>query len=72
MVVKIDKGVPIPPKAPCGPPNRHLWVKNMEVGDSVLCESWNKSHAIFNALTRQDKTAARRKEEGGVRVWRVT
>lgn len=65
--LKIDKGIPMPPKHA-----KPSWVSNMEIGDSVLCESWSKSHAIYQALVRQGKTVTCRQEEGGVRVWRIT
>tara|TARA_R100001244_G_scaffold7905_1_gene10276 strand:- start:574 stop:774 length:201 start_codon:yes stop_codon:yes gene_type:complete len=66
MVLKIDKGVPHPP-----PKNKWDWVDTMEVDDSVL-GTLRDCEIIYTRLRLQGKKGVRQKEEGGVRIWRVT
>ena len=77
-MIKIDKGVPIPPKPgmPGAPKKYPFW--DMEVGDSffVECkpeESRAKEKSLYACGWRVFGAGAlaTRSVEGGVRVWRI-
>lgn len=72
MELKIEKGVPLPPKASARPRNAIYY--RMEVGDSVLVP--NRVHdRVASTVSYVAKTTgfkfATRKVEGGIRVWRT-
>ena len=66
MVLKIDKGVPLPPKQ-----KKWDWVDTMEVNDSIH-GTLRDCEIIYTRLRLQGKKGIRRKEEGGYRIWRIT
>lgn len=73
MVIKIEKGIPLPPKGSVLR-SRDTEFDKLEVGDSFF-EAGKKSDQIAGAYTamarRRGWKVAFRQVDGGVRVWRV-
>jgi len=70
-MINIDKNIPIP--KPRGSSNYYPWA-SMEVGDSFLIPTHkhnNVSAATRYAKLRYKHKYSARKEEGGIRVWRI-
>jgi len=72
--LKIDIGIPIPPRKERKGTYKEI-IKKMKVGDSVLLETKNKASAFLITAKRVGKKAISREvEEDGVhgfRVWLV-
>jgi hypothetical protein len=68
MIIKIEKGIPIPPPRGLG---ISAALRAMDVGDSFLITGRNQASAS-SALGRfAPKKFATRNVEGGVRIWRT-
>ena len=73
--LKIEKGIPIPPKGACSKEIFDLGAV-MEVGDSVLFTSQHHANKLIAYFRRHDKDGISRKPTRGVdsrefRVWRT-
>lgn len=66
----IQKNVPIAPSRRKPRMSRYSFIKEMEIGDSVLVNE-KQASAIYSAAKYFGIKTTRRKVEGGVRVWRV-
>jgi hypothetical protein len=66
----IDKGVEMPPKVKRTSASRDV-AEQMEMGDSVLCESPAQAATLRWALYLANKKGSVRKTRQGWRVWRV-
>jgi hypothetical protein len=66
--MQIDKGVPIP-----APIRRGLSeiARRMEPGDSVMCETEANADTVRRVLSKYGVKGAKRKIDGGWRVWRL-
>jgi hypothetical protein len=75
-MIAIDKNVPLPQRTwggPGGRPPKYPWAE-MEVGDSFFvlnATTDNLSAAGTMAAKRSGRKFTTRKENGGVRVWRI-
>lgn len=72
-MAEIEKGIPLPiVKHPTRKSKMGPIVRAMEVGDSYLCvDEFEACNAQAIAVSSGMKFA-RRKQEGGYRIWRVT
>lgn len=68
--MKIEKGVPIPPKMRV--PRKAIF-HQMEVGDSVFMPGKKRNPLAYTVHIRRTRgwKFTSRKVEGGVRIWRV-
>ena len=62
--MEIEKNVPIPPKAGHGISEI---LRQMEIGDSVVCPDFKATNAFAIAAKRQGRKITRR----GLRIWRT-
>jgi len=69
--MKIEKGVPL--WAPLAHRDKYGIVDLMEVGDSILFEGYQASHAavVRARKGKPERKFASRKENSGYRIWRV-
>jgi hypothetical protein len=68
-VIAIEKGIP----APVGKNHKYPW-DNMEVGDSFFVEGATTTQMAGNITAQRRRLGwsfSQRKQNGGVRVWRV-
>ena len=68
--MKIEKNVPIP-KATGGRPSRWLEIDEMEIGDSILCETEDDADRVRYAMRYRKYKGTRRKMRDGWRIWRI-
>lgn len=66
----IEKGIPIPPRGGFKRTGLMDKIQTMEVGDSILVEEKRRANAC-TAADRLGFKVTTRKEEGGVRMWRI-
>ena len=72
--IKIDTGVPIEANYTNGRPEKYPW-RQMEVGDSFFAEEMPLKRAstyAWEAGRRTGRKFACRRQENGVRIWRVS
>ena len=67
--MKIEKNVPIPPAGR----SKIEIINDMEIGDSVLCETYEQAMSLRDALRYRGLKYTTRKmdDAGGWRVWRL-
>jgi hypothetical protein len=66
--MQIEKNVPIPPAGR----SKIEIINDMEIGDSVLCETYEQAMSLRDALRyRGLKYTTRKMDQGGWRVWRL-
>ncbi len=68
--MKIDKGVPIPPKRTGRFKGLTETVRRLQLGDSVLLKGAHIGN-ITSMIARVDGKFTCRTQPGGVRIWRV-
>ena len=66
--LKIEKNMPLPKSR-----SKYSVADDMEVGDSVLCETYGAAHMIYKRLIARGCTTRRQELPGlGVRIWRMS
>jgi hypothetical protein len=66
--MQIEKNVPVPPAGR----SKIEIINDMEIGDSVLCETYEQAMSLRDALRyRGLKYTTRKIENQGWRVWRL-
>jgi hypothetical protein len=80
-MIKLDKGVPIPPRTRGHGPHRKFPWEEMEIGDSFFVPKKGKhypqtdvsakSYVKRHLATMAGKKFAARRNSEGVRIWRV-
>jgi hypothetical protein len=66
--MQIEKNVPVPPAGR----SKIEIINDMEIGDSVLCETYEQAMSLRDALRyRGLKYTTRKIENEGWRVWRL-
>ena len=66
--MQIEKNVPVPPAGR----SKIERINDMEIGDSVLCETYEQAMSLRDALRyRGLKYTTRKIENEGWRVWRL-
>ena len=66
--MQIEKNVPVPPAGR----SKIEIINDMEIGDSVLCETYEQAMSLRDALRyRGLKYTTRKLENQGWRVWRL-
>lgn len=70
MKLNIDHNIPMPEKT-AGKPSKFEALLHMEVGDSVLVDTYRDACTLQMLLSRHDMQASMRKQEGQYRVWRI-
>lgn len=71
MIVKIDKGIPVPPKGKRESEYTKTIMK-MEPGDSVFCETQEEREAYRHAFYQRGiPYTLRKRDEDGRKGWRI-
>lgn len=72
-IVKIEKGIAIPPKGTTGRPAKYP-IEHMDVGDSFFVtgiKSTGASAIMSRARRGNSKKFCQRLMDGGIRIWRI-
>lgn len=67
----IQKNIPLAAKAPRRATSKYAFVIDMDIGDSVLVKNEKQAAAMYAAAKHHNVRMARRRVDGGVRLWRV-
>lgn len=66
--MQIEKNIPVPPAGR----SKIEIINDMEIGDSVLCGTYEQAMSLRDALRyRGLKYTTRKMDQGGWRVWRL-
>lgn len=76
MIIKLDKGIPLPPRVKTGRATKYPW-KDMEVGDSFFVPGGpGVDHSLRTSASHRGRLDACkyavRKVANGFRVWRTS
>jgi hypothetical protein len=69
--IKIEHGIPIPPKNRRRG-NRKYPFDKMNIGDSILLNRHSRASAYYYRLEHPEFHFVLRREEKGLRIWRVS